>query len=88
MGTKLCLHSYLEWNRRLAAQTPTWDWVPEFAFAEGLFARSGPQPAAAVTAVGSDSGLCPLLCSLLDFARTYFAKKDRAVPGGGGDADA
>ena len=49
-------------NRRLAAQTPTWDWVPEFAFAEGVLARFVTQSAAASTAASPDFSGSPFLC--------------------------
>ena len=71
-------------NRRLAAQTPTWDWVPEFAFAEGVLARFVTQSAAASTAASPDFSGSPFLCSLLDFARTFFLRPSEAHQSEGG----
>src|SRR3989344_3689445 len=51
-------------NRRLAAQTPTWDWVPEFAFAQGQLARFA--AAEPVTPSSAPPGFerSPFLCAV------------------------
>ena len=64
-----------------------WDWVPEFAFAQSELARFAAEPSGSHAAARPDFLPSPFLCSFLDFARTYFSKKDRAVLRGGDVTD-
>src|SRR3989344_2498426 len=62
---------------------PTWDWVPEFAFAEGVLARFAAAESVTLSETPPDFEPSPFLCSFLDFARTYFKKLARAPRGDG-----
>ena len=62
-------------NRLISEKSPSWIWKPEFNFAQSTIRRFAVRQNGSAPISFSETDRSPLLCSLINFARTYFGQK-------------
>ncbi|OGI76221.1 hypothetical protein A3C67_03350 [Candidatus Nomurabacteria bacterium RIFCSPHIGHO2_02_FULL_42_19] len=61
-------------NRLISEKSPSWIWKPEYEFAQSTLARFAVRQNGSDTFSFPKTSRSPILCSLINFARTYFSK--------------